>query len=70
MIDWQPIETAPLDGESVLLIKRKPRLLDLFCCAGGAGVATAVPGLKSSALILILNRTIRSRSFKGSYYLD
>jgi hypothetical protein len=32
----QPAYRKPLDGDVFVALGRRPRLLDLFCCAGGA----------------------------------
>ena len=42
----------------------KPKILDLFCCAGGAGIGYTQAGLMLSVWILNLNQTIPCHTSK------
>lgn len=39
-------DSSPLLFRNLKLARRKPRLLDLFCCAGGAGVGYSLAGFE------------------------
>ena len=47
---------------------RKPRLLDLFCCAGGSGVGYSQAGFEVIGVDVQLQGTIRFHSFRRMPY--
>ena len=40
----RPTSRKSFDADALAVFGRKPRLLDLFCCAGGAGTGYSMAG--------------------------